>query len=110
MTQQRDSTASSTGQVFAVVGWLDAHFEAARPEYEAMVREAGFQRGGECSTQAAAAGASCFCWLNWLDRPARWRRSIWRRRTLPHCANVSPNGSLRLRLRRKWLGVCPALS
>lgn len=36
---------SSTGHIFAASGWLDAHFEAAQPEYEAMVRSVGFQPG-----------------------------------------------------------------
>ena len=33
--------ASSTGQVFTGGEWLDNHFEAARPEYEAQVRAVG---------------------------------------------------------------------
>lgn len=45
MAQQPDGTVSSTGQVFAAGGWLDAHFEMARPEYEAMARAAGFRPG-----------------------------------------------------------------
>jgi SAM-dependent methyltransferase len=36
---------SSAGHIFAASGWLDAHFEAARPEYEAMVQAAGFRPG-----------------------------------------------------------------
>lgn len=45
MAQQQDSTASSTGQSLASVGWLDLHFEYARPEYTAMVQSVGFQPG-----------------------------------------------------------------
>lgn len=37
--------SSSTGQVLAGEEWLDAHFEAARPEYEAMLRSVGIQAG-----------------------------------------------------------------
>ena len=37
--------ASSTGQALAEAGWLDAHFEMCRPEYEAMVASVGFQPG-----------------------------------------------------------------
>src|SRR4051812_35021645 len=37
--------ASSQGQVFTQAGMLDTHFEAARPEYEAMLRSAGLQLG-----------------------------------------------------------------
>ena len=36
---------TSAGHTLATGGWLDAHFEAARPEYEAMLRAAGFQPG-----------------------------------------------------------------
>ncbi|HUZ02768.1 MAG TPA: methyltransferase domain-containing protein [Thermomicrobiaceae bacterium] len=45
MAQQPDTTAFSTGQVMAAADWLDVHFEAARPEYTATVRSAGFQPG-----------------------------------------------------------------
>ncbi|HET9017766.1 MAG TPA: methyltransferase domain-containing protein [Thermomicrobiaceae bacterium] len=41
----RDPTASSTGQLATGAGWLDLHFEAERPEYQAIVREAGFRPG-----------------------------------------------------------------
>lgn len=37
--------ASTTGQPFTEAAWLDAHFAAARPEYEAMVRAVGLQPG-----------------------------------------------------------------
>lgn len=37
--------ASSQGQVFTQAGMLDTHFEAARPEYEAILRSAGLQPG-----------------------------------------------------------------
>lgn len=37
--------ASSTGQVFAAVDWLDARFETARPGYEAIVGSVGIQPG-----------------------------------------------------------------
>lgn len=38
-------TTPSTGLVATTAGWLDTHFEACRPEYEAQVRAAGFQPG-----------------------------------------------------------------
>ena len=47
-TAARDSAAthrSSTGHILAGAGWLDTHFEACRPEYEAMLRSAGIQPG-----------------------------------------------------------------
>jgi arsenite methyltransferase len=39
------SFASSTGQLLTGSDWLDVHFEAFRPEYEAMFRSVGFQPG-----------------------------------------------------------------
>jgi ubiquinone/menaquinone biosynthesis C-methylase UbiE len=35
----------SIGHAMAAADWLDLHFAACRPEYEAMVRAAGFQQG-----------------------------------------------------------------
>ncbi len=37
--------ASSTGQALTGTGWLDAHFEACRPEYEAMLSLVGIEPG-----------------------------------------------------------------
>jgi ubiquinone/menaquinone biosynthesis C-methylase UbiE len=37
--------ASSTGQALTGAGWLDAHFEACRPEYEAMLVSVGIEPG-----------------------------------------------------------------
>jgi SAM-dependent methyltransferase len=62
MASPPDSTASSTGQVFAAVGWLDAHFEMARPEYEAMVRAADFQPGWRVLDAGCGSGS----YLPWL--------------------------------------------
>jgi arsenite methyltransferase len=45
MIQHHRDTTSSTGQFAAAGSWLDMHFEMAKPEYEAMVRSAGFQPG-----------------------------------------------------------------
>lgn len=39
------SYASSQGHALADAGWLDVHFEAARPEYEALLRSVGLRRG-----------------------------------------------------------------
>ena len=36
---------SSTGQVGTGAGYLSAHYEACRPEYEAMLRSVGMQPG-----------------------------------------------------------------
>jgi ubiquinone/menaquinone biosynthesis C-methylase UbiE len=37
--------ASSTGQALTASGWLDTHFEACRPEYEAMLDSVGIEPG-----------------------------------------------------------------
>ncbi|HLL41315.1 MAG TPA: methyltransferase domain-containing protein [Rubrobacteraceae bacterium] len=37
--------ASSTGQALTASGWLDTHFEACRPEYEAMLASVGIEPG-----------------------------------------------------------------
>jgi ubiquinone/menaquinone biosynthesis C-methylase UbiE len=37
--------ASSTGQALTGAGWLDTHFEACRPEYEAMLSSVGIEPG-----------------------------------------------------------------
>jgi ubiquinone/menaquinone biosynthesis C-methylase UbiE len=37
--------ASSTGQALTGAGWLDAHFETCRPEYEAMLSSVGIEPG-----------------------------------------------------------------
>jgi arsenite methyltransferase len=45
--RQRTATphATSTGQALASDGWLDAHFEMCRSEYEAMLESVGIQPG-----------------------------------------------------------------
>jgi ubiquinone/menaquinone biosynthesis C-methylase UbiE len=49
MTSQEPTVAgqhgSSTGHALADAEWLDVHFEACRPEYEAAVRSVGIQPG-----------------------------------------------------------------
>ena len=37
--------AASTGQLMTGAAWLDVHFEACRPEYEAMLRSVGLRPG-----------------------------------------------------------------
>ena len=39
------TTATSTGHALSTAAWLDAHYLAGQPEYEAMLRNAGFQSG-----------------------------------------------------------------
>ena len=49
MTDQRSldhrSTTTSTGHDLSEGSYLDAHFEAMRPEYEIMIRSVGIQPG-----------------------------------------------------------------
>lgn len=54
--------ASSTGQGFTEGAWLDVHFEAARPEYEAQLRAVGIQPGWRVLDAACGSGA----FLPWL--------------------------------------------
>jgi ubiquinone/menaquinone biosynthesis C-methylase UbiE len=42
---QPDLHTSSAGHLFAAGDWLDVHFEAARPEYEAILHSVGLQPG-----------------------------------------------------------------
>jgi len=42
---QAGALASETGQAFTAAPWLDLHFEACRPEYEAMLRSVGIEPG-----------------------------------------------------------------
>lgn len=57
MTQQPDTLASSTGQVMTGADWLDIHFEAARPEYEAQLRMVGIQPGWRVLDAACGSGS-----------------------------------------------------
>ncbi len=54
--------ASSTGHGMASGDWLDTHFEAARPEYEAQVRAVGIQPGWRVLDAASGSGS----FLPWL--------------------------------------------
>ncbi|HET9017570.1 MAG TPA: class I SAM-dependent methyltransferase [Thermomicrobiaceae bacterium] len=62
MAQPRDLTASATGQRFTAAGWLDVHFEALRPEYEAQLRAVGIQPGWRVLDAACGSGS----FLPWL--------------------------------------------
>jgi ubiquinone/menaquinone biosynthesis C-methylase UbiE len=48
--------ASSTGQTGTEGGFLDAHFEACRPDYEAMLRSVGLERGWRVLDAACGGG------------------------------------------------------
>lgn len=52
----RRKNVASTGLVGTESGFLDAHFEACRPEYESMIRSVGLQRGWRVLDAACGAG------------------------------------------------------
>src|SRR5262245_14403746 len=68
MAQPQHVHASSTGQTFTAVGWLDLHFEASRSEYEAQLRAVGFQPGWRV-LDAGCGGGSFLPWLADLVGP-----------------------------------------
>lgn len=45
MTERQESAGSAQGEHGLAVGWLDVKFQMAEPEYLAVARAAGFQRG-----------------------------------------------------------------
>lgn len=49
--------ASSTGQALTGAAWLDDHFEANRPEYEAQLRAVGIQPGWRVLDAACGSGS-----------------------------------------------------
>jgi arsenite methyltransferase len=49
--------ASSQGHALAGTGWLDVHFEAARPEYESLLRSVGLRRGWHVLDAGCGAGS-----------------------------------------------------
>ena len=55
--KQESLNVSSTGQVGTEGGFLDAHFDACRPEYEAMLRSVGIQPGWRVLDAACGAGS-----------------------------------------------------
>ena len=61
--------ASSTGQALTGGDWLDAHFEASRPEYEAQLRAVGIQAGWRVLDAACGSG-SFLPWLAALVGPS----------------------------------------
>ena len=63
---------SAANHVLSDSDWLDLHFEACRPEYEAMLASAGFQRGW--SVLDAGCGNGAYVPGHWL-RLARVRLS-----------------------------------
>lgn len=66
MAEQRESVAqqhaSSAGHAMATADWLDAHFEACRPEYEAGLQFVGIQPGWQV-LDAGCGGGSYLPWL-----------------------------------------------
>ena len=62
MAQQQDSFVSSSGHAFSGADFIDAHFEAARPEYEAQLRAVGIQPGWHVLDAACGSGS----FLPWM--------------------------------------------
>ena len=54
--------ASSTGQTMTAAPYIDAHFESCKPEYEAQLRSAGFERGWHVLDAGAGTGG----FLPWI--------------------------------------------
>lgn len=57
MSTQPQSHASSTGQAYTGAAWLDTHFEAYRPEYEAQLRAVGIRSGWRVLDAGAGSGS-----------------------------------------------------
>lgn len=55
--QQSTPHASSTGQAYTESRYLDAHFEACRPEYEAMLRSVGIEQGWQVLDAGCGGGS-----------------------------------------------------
>ena len=62
MSETPNSFASSTGHELASGDWLDIHFEANRPEYEAQFKAVGIQPGWYVLDAACGSGS----YLPWL--------------------------------------------
>ena len=62
MAQRLDANASSTGLLFTAGDWLDVHFEAERPVYEAQLRAVGIQPGWHVLDAGCGSGS----FLPWL--------------------------------------------
>jgi len=60
---------TSTGIASSTTDWLDAHFEMARPEYEAQLRAVGIQPGWRV-LDAACGGGSFLPWIADLVGPS----------------------------------------
>lgn len=57
MSTQSQPHASTTGQAFTGAAWLDVHFDAYRPEYEAQRRAVGIQPGWRVLDAGAGSGS-----------------------------------------------------
>ena len=54
--EERRLNVAATGLVGTEATFLDAHFEACRPEYEAMIRSVGIESGWHVLDAACGAG------------------------------------------------------
>lgn len=64
-----EPTTTSTGHALSAAGWLDTHFLAGQPEYEMLLRSAGFQPGWHV-LDAGCGGGSYLPLLSELLGPA----------------------------------------
>jgi ubiquinone/menaquinone biosynthesis C-methylase UbiE len=73
--QQSDANETSTGHVASEASYLDRHFEAARPEYEAMLLSVGIKPGWRV-LDAGCGGGSFLPLLADLVGPAGYIRAL----------------------------------
>ncbi len=92
--QYGDRTATSTGQPMTDSGFLDAHFEADRPEYEAALRSVGVQPGWQV-LDAGCGGGSFLPLLAELVGPTGQVRAV----------DVAPENVLRAQARLAGTGA-----
>lgn len=77
MRQQKNAArhTSDTGQALTDGEWLDAHFDACRPEYEAMLRSVGMEHGMRVLDAGCGSG-SHLPWIADLVGPIGFIRAI----------------------------------
>ncbi|WP_166395593.1 class I SAM-dependent methyltransferase [Rubrobacter marinus] len=93
----REGHETSTGQALSGAEWLDVHFEAARPEYEEMLRFVGVARG----TRALDAGCGSGGYLPLLSELVGPGGSV-------HALDLAPE-NVRLVEERRVSGELPRL-
>ena len=56
-SQQSDKLTTSTGHAASEANWLDQHFAAAQPEYEATLRSVGIEKGWQVLDAGCGGGS-----------------------------------------------------